>query len=114
LTGHAAIIEDYSDHLASGAFVLGSPVEDWSSIDFATMAVSVRQGVKTIVETIAGRIAVNPFLPVVILANELRDRHGLKSGQFVATASFASRPIASKEGVIATFEGIGDIELVFG
>jgi 2-keto-4-pentenoate hydratase len=51
---------------------------------------------------------------VVILANELRDKIGLKAGQFVATGSFSGYfPVELDQPIVAQFEHIGRVEAKF-
>lgn len=114
LNHRATMIEAYADHITNGAFVLGAPVKDWRNIDFAAMHVSMKAAGRTIVDTVGGHAFVNPFLPIVILANELRSQNGLKAGQFVATGSFSGYfPVEPGELVVAEFEHIGRIEATF-
>ena len=108
------MVEAYADHITSGAFVIGPPIKNWHDIDFAKMRVRMTAGDKTIVETVGGHAFTNPFLPVVILANELRDRSGLKAGQFVATGSFSGYfPVELNQPVVAEFEHVGRVEAKF-
>jgi 2-keto-4-pentenoate hydratase len=44
---------------------------------------------KVIVDTIGGHAFTDPFLALVVLANELRSGPGLKAGQVLATGSFS-------------------------
>ena len=72
------------------------------------------QAPRFVVETVGGHAFINPFLPVVILANELRGKDGLKAGQFVATGSFSGYfPVEPDQPVVADFEHIGRVEATF-
>ena len=114
LNQRATMVEAYADHITSGAFVIGPPVRNWSNVDFATMRVSMKAGGTTVVETVGGHAFINPFLPVVVLANELRGKDGLKAGQFVATGSFSGYfPVEPDQPVVADFEHIGRVEATF-
>lgn len=114
LNQRATMVEAYADHITSGAFVIGEPAKNWNNVDFSTMRVSMKAGEKTIVETVGGHAFINPFLPVVILANELRTQSGLKAGQFVATGSFSGYfPVDPDQTVLAEFEHIGRVEASF-
>ncbi len=114
LNQRSTMVEAYADHITSGAFVIGPAKANWRDVDFAKMRVSMNAAGKTIVETVGGHAFTNPFLPVVILANELRDKGGLKAGQFVATGSFSGYfPVELNQLVVAEFEHIGRVEASF-
>ena len=69
---------------------------------------------KTIVETVGGHAFVDPFPPVVILANQLRKGAGLKTGQVVATGSFSGFfPVEVGQQIVADFEGVGKAAAMF-
>jgi 2-keto-4-pentenoate hydratase len=114
LNQRATMVEAYADHITNGAFVVGEPIKDWRDIDFARIPVSMRSGSKTIVETVGGHAFVDPFLPLVVLANELRGGPGLKVGQVLATGSFSGYfPVQKDEVVIADFGPVGSVQAVF-
>lgn len=102
------LVEAYADHITNGAFIVGAGVKNWRDIDFAAMRVAMRADGAPIVETIGGHAFVDPFLPVVVAANELRDGPGMKAGQIVATGSFSGFfPVQVGQAIEAEFEGIG-------
>jgi len=114
LNQRGTMVEAYADHITSGAFVIGPAIKNWQDIDFAKMRVKMTAGDKTVVETVGGHAFTNPFPPVVILANELRDKIGLKAGQFVATGSFSGYfPVELDQPIVAQFEHIGRVEAKF-
>jgi 2-keto-4-pentenoate hydratase len=114
LNERATMVEAYADHVTNGAFVIGAGVRNWRDIDFSRMKVTMRAGDKTIVETVGGHAFIDPFLPVVVLANELRRGPGLKTGQVVATGSFSGYfPVEVGQQVVADFEGVGQAMATF-
>ena len=114
LNQRTTLVEAYADHITNGAFVIGKPIKDWQNIDFATMKVSMRAEENLIVETVGGHAFVDPFLPVVILANELRHGPGLKAGNIVATGSFSGYfAVEVNQTVTAEFEHVGQVEAKF-
>ena len=114
LNERPSLVEAYADHITNGAFVIGQGRKNWRDIDFATMRVNMRAGSKTIVETVGGHAFIDPFLPVVVLANELRHGPGLKAGQVVATGSFSGFfPVEVGQQVVADFEGVGQAAATF-
>lgn len=114
LSDRATMVEAYADHITNGAFVIGPPAPDWRAVDFGRMRVTMHTDTRAIVETVGGHAFVDPFLPVVVLANELRDGPGLRAGQVVATGSFSGYfPVAPGEPVTAEFQHIGSVHATF-
>jgi 2-keto-4-pentenoate hydratase len=114
LNERQSLVEAYADHITNGAFVIGKGRADWQEIDFAQMHVAMRKNGQPIVETVGGHAFVDPFLPVVVLANELRRGPGLASGQIVATGSFTGFfPVEADQRIDAEFEGLGMISAMF-
>jgi 2-keto-4-pentenoate hydratase len=114
LNERATLVEAYADHITSGAFIVGQGVKDWRDIDFGAMTVRMSADNKTIVETVGGHAFVDPFPPVVIMANELRRGPGMKAGQVVATGSFSGFfPVEIGQEIVAEFEGIGKASAMF-
>lgn len=109
-----SLIEAYADHITNGAFIIGAAKKDWQELDFAKMPVTMRSEKRVIVETTGGHAFVDPFLPVVVLANEMRNSDGLKKGQVVATGSFSGFfPVEVDELITANFPGVGQASARF-
>jgi 2-keto-4-pentenoate hydratase len=101
----------YADHIAAGAMVFGPFRKDWQSFDFTKVRISMKQGVRTIIEKIGGHPTGNPAIPVVVLANMRRTTTGLKAGWMVVTGSFTGfHPVDLNEPVTGEFEGFGTME----
>ena len=114
LNERATLVEAYADHQTNGAFIIGQGIKDWRDIDFGAMRVRMSADDKTIVETIGGHAFVDPFPPVVILANQLRKGPGLKAGQVVATGSFSGFfPVEIGQQIVADFDGVGTASAMF-
>jgi 2-keto-4-pentenoate hydratase len=114
LNERASLIEAYADHITSGAFIVGPALKDWRDLDFARMRVTMRKDDALIVETDGGHAFIDPFLPVVVMVNELRHGPGLKAGQIVATGSFSGFfPVALGQRITAEFAGLGRVEAMF-
>jgi 2-keto-4-pentenoate hydratase len=114
LNERSTLLEAYADHITNGAFVIGEPYKDWQRIDFAKMRVAMRTEDKMIVETVGGHAFIDPFLPVVVLANELRRGPGLQAGQTVATGSFTGFfPAEIGQPITAEFAGLGRVKATF-
>jgi 2-keto-4-pentenoate hydratase len=114
LNERATLVEAYADNQTNGAFIIGPGVKDWRDIDFAATKVRMSADDKTIVETVGGHAFVDPFLPVVVLANQFRRGSGLKKGQVVATGSFSGFfPVEVGQQIVADFEGVGQAKAMF-
>jgi 2-keto-4-pentenoate hydratase len=108
LNERATLVEAYADHITNGAFVVGKGIKDWRDVDFGAMRVRMTADGKTLVETVGGHAFVDPFLPVVVLANQLRRGPGMKTGQVVATGSFSGFfPVEIDQEIVAEFDGVG-------
>ena len=114
LNQRLTMVEAYADHITNGAFVVGEPVANWRGIDFAKVRVVMKADDKVIVDTVGGHAYIDPFLPLVVLANELRSGPGLKAGQVLATGSFSGYfPVEAGQVVTAEFEHIGRVQATF-
>jgi 2-keto-4-pentenoate hydratase len=114
LNQRLTMVEAYADHITNGAFVIGEPVANWCDVDFAKMRVVMKADDKVIVDTIGGHAFTDPFLALVVLANELRSGPGLKAGQVLATGSFSGYfPVEAGQVVTAEFEHIGRVQATF-
>jgi 2-keto-4-pentenoate hydratase len=107
-------IEAFADHITTGAYVVGEGRADWQDFDFASIGMVMRTPQRLIVETTGGHAFVDPFLPCVVLANELRHRGGMQAGQIMVTGSFSGFfEVATDEPVTAEFAGFGSAEATF-
>jgi 2-keto-4-pentenoate hydratase len=114
LNERGTMVEAYADHITNGAFIVGKGLKDWRNVDFGAMRVRMSADNKTIVETVGGHAFIDPFLPVVVLANQLRRGPGMKAGQVVATGSFSGFfPVEIGQEIVAEFEGIGSATAMF-
>lgn len=112
--GGLSIFELFADHQTSGAFVPGSGVAGWQEFDFREMPVTMSEDGADIVSSIGGHAFGDPFLPVVVLANIMRRRQGLVTGQLLATGSFTGfLKVAPGRTVIADFAGFGRVAARF-
>jgi 2-keto-4-pentenoate hydratase len=114
LNERATMVEAYADHITNGAFIIGPGIKNWRDIDFGSIPMCMSADGKPIVETIGGHAFVDPFLPVVVLANQLRRGPGMKAGQVVATGSFSGFfPVEVGQLIVADFEGVGQAHATF-
>lgn len=114
LNERATLVEAYADHITNGAFIIGPGVKDWRDIDFGAVRCRMSADDQTIVETVGGHAFVDPFPPVVVMANQLRQGPGMKAGQVVATGSFCGFfPVKVGQQIVADFEGVGQARAMF-
>jgi len=107
-------IEAFADHITTGAYVVGEGRLDWQEFDFAKIRMVMRTAKKTIVESVGGHAFVDPFLPCVVLANEMRHRGGMQAGQIMVTGSFTGFfEVDADQAVTAEFVGFGSAEATF-
>jgi 2-keto-4-pentenoate hydratase len=114
LNERATMVEAYADHITNGAFIIGKGLKDWRDIDFGVVRARMSADNKTIVETIGGHAFIDPFLPAVVMANQLRGGQGMKAGQVIATGSFSGFfPVEVGQEIVAEFEGVGKVIATF-
>jgi len=108
-------LEAMADHNTTGAYVTGEGRADWQSFDFAALRAVMRTPDRVIVDTVGGHAFVDPFLPCVVLVNEMRHRDGVRAGQLLVTGSFSGFfEVAADEPVTVEFVGFGTAEATFG
>lgn len=114
LDDRAARFEAWADHNVCGAYVVGEPRRDWQDFDFAAIRAVMRTPDRVLVDTIGGHAFVDPFLPCVVLANEMRHRGGMRAGQIMVTGSFSGFfEVKADEPITAAFEGFGSATATF-
>ena len=114
LDDRRTVLDAHADHQTSGAYVVGKERVDWRNLDFAALGVTMRCGERTLTKRVGGHAFTDPFLPVVVLANELRHSDGLRVGEIIATGSFSGFfPVDPDQPVVAEFEGFGPVSATF-
>ncbi len=114
LDDRAGRIEAFADHITTGAYIVGAPRKDWPRFDYAALRAVMRSPDKVIVDTVGGHAFVDPFLPCVVLINQLRHRDGAKVGQILVTGSFSGFfEVPADVPITVTFEGFGTAEATF-
>jgi 2-keto-4-pentenoate hydratase len=107
-------LDAMADHNTTGAYVTGVGREDWQGFDFAAMRMVMRTRKRVIVESIGGHAFVDPFLPCVVLANEMRHRGGMRAGELMVTGSFSGFfEVEPDDPVTVEFVGFGSAEATF-
>ena len=107
-------LEAMADHNTTGAYVTGEGRVDWQDFDFSALRMLMRTRKRVIVESVGGHAFVDPFLPCVVLANEMRHRGGMRAGELMVTGSFSGFfEVEPDEPVTADFVGFGSAEATF-
>jgi 2-keto-4-pentenoate hydratase len=107
-------LEAMADHNTTGAYVTGEGRADWQTFDFAALRAIMRTPERVIVDTVGGHAFVDPFLPCVVLVNEMRHRGGVRAGQLLVTGSFSGFfEVAADEPVTVEFVGFGTARATF-
>ena len=107
--------EAFADHNTTGAYIVGDGPARLAGFRLRADAHGDAHAAKrVIVETVGGHAFVDPFLPCVVLANEMRHRGGMRAGQIMVTGSFCGFFEAQPdEPVTAEFVGFGTAEATF-
>ncbi len=107
-------LECMADHNTTGAYITGEARADWQDFDFAAMRMVMRTPSRVIAESLGGHAFSDPFLPCVVLANQMRHRGGMLAGQLLVTGSFSGFfEVNADEAVTADFEGFGSAVATF-
>ncbi|MEK9660318.1 MAG: hypothetical protein VW644_01035 [Alphaproteobacteria bacterium] len=114
IDGGIPIWELFADHQTSGAFVPGPGVAGWQTLDFREVPVTMTADGAEIVSSVGGHAFGDPFLPLVVLANIMRRRQGLMTGQLLATGSFTGFfKVEPGQTIVADFAGFGRVSARF-
>jgi 2-keto-4-pentenoate hydratase len=102
-----------ADVMNNGALVIGTPVEDWRSLDLPRIDVRLEFAGRVIAEGSSARILGDPVLALLALANAYPLPAPLRAGQIVTTGT-CTDPVAVRPGrYIASFSGLGEVEASF-
>lgn len=106
--------EVFADNTLSGGFVIGQAVPNWRDLDLLKMRVVTRFDGKIVSDETGGHPVKDPFILVFVGVNLLRETHGVKKGQYLATLS-PTGLLTAEQGVqiVADFEGLGSVETTY-
>jgi 2-keto-4-pentenoate hydratase len=106
------LLDRIADCMSNGAFVSGDVQPRWRELDLVNVPVRLEIDGVPVVERIGGHPAGDPLLPAIDLVNDLRDRGGVRAGQFMTTGSYTGLHFA-KAGQRATarFDGFGRAQI---
>lgn len=99
-----------ADNMGNCALIYGSGTSAWRGIDLAALRVRLEIDGETVVDTVGGNAAGNPFDALLALANAPHREEPLRAGQVVITGTctgiYTARP-----GIRASvvFDGLGEV-----
>lgn len=106
------LVERTADLMSNGAFVAGSDVPEWRSIDFAGLHASVGFDGSTVADGRGGHATGDPLQLAVDLVDAVRASGGVRAGQFVTAGTYTGLHYAKPgQRVVARFADFGGVEL---
>jgi 2-keto-4-pentenoate hydratase len=107
-------LDRMADLFSSGAFVYGTPVENWATLDLSNPRVTLSFDGSIVLERAGGHATGDPLEACVTLVNGLRGSWGVRAGQIVTTGSYTGVKVLPV-GSTATmqFENLGSAEVTF-
>ncbi|MFM7345275.1 MAG: 2-keto-4-pentenoate hydratase [Tagaea sp.] len=103
-----------ADMGSNGALIVGPPAKNWRRKDLAKVAVTMKAGGKLVGKGKGADVLGHPLDALAWLADNPPSPEGLKAGEVVTTGTAAGFHRAGpNDKAVATFEGIGKVELAF-
>lgn len=103
-----------ADMGANGALIVGEPAKNWRRKDLAKVAVTMEANGKVVGKGTGADVLGNPLDALAWLANNPPVPEGLKAGEVVTTGTATGLYRAGPDDdALATFEGIGKVEVSF-
>lgn len=104
-----------ADDMGNGAFITGTPLRDWQSIDLNGRDVALRHDGHEIARGPCAKILGDPLMGVVGLANgQPLPAGGLKRGQIITTGTCISPLPMNRGAYVADFGALGRVEMTVG
>ena len=104
-----------ADNQMNQALVIGDPIRDWRTLDWANLQVKLTIDGKTEVEQTGGLGAVDPVRPLAwMIDHAVRRRGGIRKGQAITTGSWTGlRYYPPGTKARGEFAGLGAVEASF-
>lgn len=104
-----------ADNQMNHALVVGDPIRNWKTLDWATLPVKLVVDGQTIVDQQGGLGAVDPVRPLTwMIDHAVRHRGGLRAGQAITTGSWTGlRYFPPGSHARGEFTGLGVVEASF-
>jgi 2-keto-4-pentenoate hydratase len=107
-------LEKLADSISNGAFVHAAPAAGWRGLELGSLKVTLTVNGAPVLEQSGGHPTGDPLGVAVVLVNMMRDRGGVRAGQFVTCGSFTGLRYLQPGDVCGVrFEGLGAAEVTF-
>jgi 2-keto-4-pentenoate hydratase len=107
-------LEKLADCISNGAFVHAAPLKEWRSLELGNLKVTLMVNGATVLEQIGGHPTGDPLGVTVVLVNMMREKGGMRAGQFVTCGSLTGLRYLQPGDVCAVkFDGLGAAEVTF-
>jgi 2-keto-4-pentenoate hydratase len=107
-------LEKLADCISNGAFVHAAPPGDWRRLELGKLKVTLTVNGATALEQVGGHPTGDPLGVAVVLVNMMRERGGVRAGQFVTCGSCTGLRYLEPGDVCGVrFEGLGEAEVTF-
>ncbi len=104
-----------ADNQMNHALVVGDPIRNWKTLDWATLPVRLVVDGQTVVNQQGGLGAIDPVRPLAwMIDHAVRHRGGLRAGQAITTGSWTGlRYFPTGSHARGEFPGLGAVEASF-
>jgi 2-keto-4-pentenoate hydratase len=107
-------LEKLADSISNGAFVHAAPGADWRGLELGRLKVTLTVNGAPVLEQVGGHPTGDPLGVAVVLANMMREKGGVRAGQFVTCGSCTGLRYLQPGDVCGVrFEGLGAAEVTF-
>jgi 2-keto-4-pentenoate hydratase len=110
----ATNLEKLADCISNGAFVHAAPPANWRGLELGKLKVTLTVNGATVLEQVGGHPTGDPLGVAVALANMMREKGGVRAGQFVTCGSCTGLRYLQPGDICGVrFEGLGTVEVTF-
>ena len=108
-------LENLADSVSNGGFVHAAPISNWQGLELGRLHVRLTVNGETVLDREGGHPTGDPLGVAVALVNMLRDKGGVRAGQFVTCGTFTGLRFLKPGDVCGvSFDGLGAAEVTFG
>ncbi|HEY1934328.1 MAG TPA: fumarylacetoacetate hydrolase family protein [Acetobacteraceae bacterium] len=107
-------LENLADSVSNGAFVHAAPITNWQGLELGRLRVRLTVNGETVLDREGGHPTGDPLGVATALVNQLRDKGGVRAGQFVTCGTFTGLRFLKPGDVCGVaFDGLGDAQVTF-
>jgi 2-keto-4-pentenoate hydratase len=107
-------LEKLADGISNGGFVHGAALVDWRGMELGKLKVALDVNGATVLEQVGGHPTGDPLGVAVTFVNMMREKNGIRAGQFVTCGSCTGlRYLRPGDVCSVRFEGLGEAEVTF-